>query len=174
MCYILYMVNLAENIYLWRIFRGLSQEQLAKRSGVPRPNLSSLESGKREPSLPTLRLLAAGLGVTAGGLVNGVPPINLKPASLSRDVLENIVKASLGKENVRLTAQQKHISVMLSGVIKNRVNASGKIYKNTLRGSQACAADWLLLKAGLGQYILGNLLLRLDKHLGLNRGQEAD
>ena len=168
------MVNLAQNLYLWRTFKGLSQQELAKGTGTPRPNLSAIESGKWEPSLPTLRLLAAGLRTTAGVLADGIPPINLKSANLSRQALENIAQASLGKGSVRLTAQQKQISIIFSGIIRNRINANSKIYKNILRGSQTYAANWLLLKAGLGQGVLNNLLSRLDKHQQLNYGQKTD
>ena len=72
------MVSFAENLYLWRLQRGLSQEELAKKAGIPRPNLSAIESGKREPSLGTLRVLAWSLGTTSGALINGSPPIHFK------------------------------------------------------------------------------------------------
>lgn len=42
---------------------GLSQEELATRSGIPQESLSRIENGRRDPRLDTLRKLAAGCGV---------------------------------------------------------------------------------------------------------------
>jgi DNA-binding XRE family transcriptional regulator len=41
---------------------GLTQEQLAGRSGIPQETLSRIETGRRHPRIETLRKLAAGLG----------------------------------------------------------------------------------------------------------------
>jgi len=99
------MVTFAENVYLWRIFRGLSQEKLAERSGIPRPNISAIEKGKREVSLATLRALAANLETTPGSLVNGVPPMHFKQGIFSRKSLEAITRAGLTQNIKHLTSQ---------------------------------------------------------------------
>ncbi len=49
--------------------RGLSQDVLAARSGIPQESLSRLENGKRDPRLDTLRKLAAGLGMDLAGVL---------------------------------------------------------------------------------------------------------
>jgi len=49
--------------------RGLTQEQLAKRSGVSHGYLARLEIGMHDPSLSTLARLAKALKVTVGELV---------------------------------------------------------------------------------------------------------
>ena len=163
------MVAFAENIYLWRVYRGLSQDELAVRSGIPRPNISAIESGKREVSLSTLRSLAAGLRTSPGTLVNGIAPARFKGVLLSRESLEAIVKASLGRPIARITPQQKHISVILSGMIKNRVNANNARYRNILTGRHGYVDNWLMLKAGIGRASVNSLLARLDKYLELSR-----
>ena len=54
--------------------RGLSQNQLAQRSGVPRPTISSLESGAQLGiSLENALKLAAALNVTVDMLAHGDP-----------------------------------------------------------------------------------------------------
>lgn len=45
-----------------RIQAGLSQEQLAKRSGISRVTLARIELGEHSPRMDTLRALARGLG----------------------------------------------------------------------------------------------------------------
>jgi transcriptional regulator with XRE-family HTH domain len=57
---------------------GLTQQELANRSGLSMAQIMALEQGKRaNPRLDTLRKLAAGLGCTVGELVGDAPP---KPA----------------------------------------------------------------------------------------------
>lgn len=163
------MVSLGENIYLWRLFKGLTQQQLAKKAGIPRPNLSAIESGKREVSLATLRALAVAFGITPGIIVNGVAPIQFKKSPLSRQSLESIAQASLGRNRDFSVSWQKDISVMLSKVIKNRINACNKNYHSTFKKRQDYIANWLILKAGLETEVLNNLLSRLDKYIELRR-----
>jgi DNA-binding XRE family transcriptional regulator len=45
---------------------GLSQEELAMRSGIPQESLSRFENGRRDPRMETLRKLAAGYGLEIG------------------------------------------------------------------------------------------------------------
>lgn len=161
------MTNFGENLYLWRIFRGLSQEGLAKRSGIPRPNLSAIESGKREPSLGTLRVVAVALGVSPGVLADGIAPAYFKETTFSRNSLENIAKISLGETVPCSDPAQKTISTMFSKIIRNRINAQKKIYKNTLRDRSTHITNWLMLKVAIKTEVLNNLLTRLDKHIGL-------
>jgi transcriptional regulator with XRE-family HTH domain len=46
----------------WREYRAMTQEQLAAASGVSKPYVSQIESGKREGTVATLRKLVAALG----------------------------------------------------------------------------------------------------------------
>ena len=43
---------------------GLTQEQLAEVTGITQADISRLENGEANPSLGTLKRLAAGLGLT--------------------------------------------------------------------------------------------------------------
>ena len=163
------MSGFGENLYLWRIFRGLSQEALAKKAGIPRPNLSAIESGKREPALTTLRMLSLALEVAPGRLVDGIPPVDFGGMGMNRQTLEKIVRLSLGKTEISFSSQEKAISNALSKIIRNRINARNKIYKNTLRDRQTYILNWLMLKAAVDTSVLSNLLSRLDKHMELER-----
>jgi len=57
-----------------RLRRGLSQTQLAERTGLARPYLSQLEAGIKSGSLDTLKLLAEVLGVTTDDLLGSSIP----------------------------------------------------------------------------------------------------
>jgi transcriptional regulator with XRE-family HTH domain len=48
---------------------GLTQEQLAERSGFSQQYISKLEQGRRNPTIVTLYELATGLGATPADLV---------------------------------------------------------------------------------------------------------
>ena len=56
-------VDLGLNIALYRKKAGLTQEQLADVTGIHQTNISKLESGTANPSLRTLKRLAAGMGM---------------------------------------------------------------------------------------------------------------
>ena len=49
---------------------GLSQGQLAVRSGVSRPMISHMESGRRNPTLIVVHALATALGVSLAELMD--------------------------------------------------------------------------------------------------------
>jgi len=51
-----------------RLAKGLSQEELAFRSGVHRTYLGGIERGKRNPSLKNVAAVAKALGVTLSQL----------------------------------------------------------------------------------------------------------
>ena len=51
--------NLAENIRQLRDARGMSQAQVAKAAGIPRPTWTNLESGTANPTLAVLLKVAA-------------------------------------------------------------------------------------------------------------------
>ncbi len=55
--------NLAENIRQLREARGLSQAQMAKVAGIPRPTWTNLESGSANPTLAVLMKVASALHV---------------------------------------------------------------------------------------------------------------
>jgi transcriptional regulator with XRE-family HTH domain len=62
--------RLAMRLKRLRQERGLTQEQLAKRSGVSHGYLARLEIGMHDPSLSTLAKLAKALKVGVGELVS--------------------------------------------------------------------------------------------------------
>jgi ribosome-binding protein aMBF1 (putative translation factor) len=56
-----------------RVAKGISQETLARRAGFDQPYLSSLELGRYEPTLRTLRRLALALDVPISALIDEGP-----------------------------------------------------------------------------------------------------
>jgi transcriptional regulator with XRE-family HTH domain len=64
--------NLAANVRRLRESRGLSQQQMARLAGIPRPTWASLESGGANPTLGVLGRAAAALQVSIEELIG--PP----------------------------------------------------------------------------------------------------
>jgi transcriptional regulator with XRE-family HTH domain len=64
--------NLASNVRRLREARGLSQQQIARLAGLPRPTWASLESGGANPTLVVLTRAAAALQVSIEELIG--PP----------------------------------------------------------------------------------------------------
>lgn len=64
--------NLGSNIRKLREARGLTQQQMAKISGVPRPTWANLESGAANPTLSVLIKVASALQVRVEELIS--PP----------------------------------------------------------------------------------------------------
>src|SRR5688572_5264541 len=64
--------NLARTLVQLRELRGLTQQQLAQLSGVPRPTIATLESGGANPTLSVLVRLGSAFQVTMDELLS--PP----------------------------------------------------------------------------------------------------
>ena len=126
------MVPFGEAVLLWRLQRGLTQEELARRAGVPRPNLSAIERGQREVSLKTLRALAVALGVRPGVLVDGIVPQE-EAGGLSREAMERIADAVVRNAPLAEPKEQA-LADRLKYLVGSRLRAAGPVTKgSTLR-----------------------------------------
>jgi transcriptional regulator with XRE-family HTH domain len=79
-------VDLAANVRRLREARGLSQLQMARLAGMPRPTWASLESGAANPTLHVLKSAAAALQVSIEELIG--PPRTACRHFAARDVPE--------------------------------------------------------------------------------------
>ena len=61
-----------ENMRRHRVKAGLTQGQVAKRSGVHKGEISRLENGLRNPRLDTIVRVARGIGVAPSKLLTRV------------------------------------------------------------------------------------------------------
>ncbi|MBI4115400.1 MAG: helix-turn-helix transcriptional regulator [Candidatus Omnitrophica bacterium] len=156
------MLPLGRTVYLWRITRHLTQEELARLAAIPRPNLSSLEQGKREVNLSTLRNLASALGITAGQLVDGIPPEREKISEgLNRVRLEGIADCVTGKR-VRLSEFDMKIASLLTPLIRSRLAIHGKRIRLPRRNTRNIERSWLLLRSLLSPQEISSLIERVE------------
>lgn len=151
MLYIMGMNWIAERIYLTRIGKGLSQKDLAQKSGIPQPNLSRIEKG-RDFQISTLFQIASALEVTPEELLKTEPPAALNKALFfQRDNIEKFIKRFVDKKNV--PASQKPIVEMLEAICGSRRGARKKdVHLN-----------WSRLKHTFSQDEIKAILSRIDK-----------
>jgi transcriptional regulator with XRE-family HTH domain len=55
---------------------GLTQDELAERSGLTPNYIGTIENGKRDPSLSTMMAIAKGLNLQLGELLGPIPDIS--------------------------------------------------------------------------------------------------
>lgn len=152
---------IGENIYLWRNFKCLTQEELAKKAGLPRPNLSAIESGAITPSLDTIRAISYALGIAPEVLIANRAPVCFEKSIFTRRFLEGIIKAYSGKADRDITPIQKKIADILLNVTRNRMNARKRRYKKLTSTRTAYIYNWLLLRSSVDKHILNGLLERI-------------
>jgi len=139
------MVPFGEAVLLWRLQRGLTQEELARRAGVPRPNLSAIERGQREVSLKTLRALAVALGVRPGVLVDGIVPQE-EAGGLSREAMERIADAVVRNAPLAEPKEQA-LADRLKYLVGSRLRAAGPVTKGGVRLGRVSDRAWLSLSS---------------------------
>ncbi len=66
--------RLGKRIRELRLAAGLTQAELATRTGIHRPNIARVEAGRHTPSLETLTRVAAAIGVAPATLFNNMAP----------------------------------------------------------------------------------------------------
>lgn len=64
-------VTLGKRIRELRLAAGLTQAELARRTGIHRPNIARVEAGRHTPSLETLTRLAQAIGVPTTRVLDG-------------------------------------------------------------------------------------------------------
>ena len=156
------VIPFGQTVRSWRLHRRMTQVQLAQTARLPRPNLSAIEQGKREVSLPTLRALAEGLGVRAGILVDGVPPALAQGGqpSLSRKTLERIADAVAFDRQVTEPTEQATVEALRT-LLSHRTRAMRRQWSRPRRQRRSALAAWMWLKSLYGRSAIQTLADRV-------------
>ena len=137
------MLPFGDTVLSWRLRRGLTQEELARRARVPRPNLSAIERGRREASLKTIRALALALDVRPGLLVDGIAP-GEDQAPLSRAAMERIADAAVRRTRLADPNEQALVE-QITYLVGSRLRASQSGRKGGARLGRRSDRAWLSL-----------------------------
>lgn len=79
-------IDLAANICLLRMERGLSQKQLAEAAGLSQPRITDIERGDANPTLLTITRIANALGVRVERLFAGKSVVDEEPVTPQAEV----------------------------------------------------------------------------------------
>jgi len=160
------MIPFGRCLLLWRLKKGLSQGALAAKAGLPRPNLSDIERGKRDVSLRTLRALALGLGVSPGVLADGIGPDPAPPQPLSREKLERIAEAAAhGKELP--DPVERDLAGKMALLLRSQLGTKGFRSRGSLEAQRA----WLSLTAVYPGEEIESLRKRVLEKGGIGRSR---
>ena len=161
------MLPFHQAVLVWRIRRELTQEALAHRARLSRPNLSAIERGRRDVSLRTLRAIALGLGIRPGVLADGLPPTAIEEPlrPLSREALERVADAVL-RSRVLQNAQEHAVAEALRRVVGDRLRSAGHGMRRMRHGKRAARAAWLWLESSYPPAVIQSLVERItDRQL---------
>ena len=153
------MAPFGETVLAWRLVRGMTQADLARTAGIPRPNLSAIERGDREVTLKTLRALAVALDVRPGRLVDGdLPGREVTP--LTRERLERVSRAVASGRTLS-DPRENALADRLTAVTSSRRRApAGR------RPTRASTRAYLLLKGMEDDATLASLFDRVASKVG--------
>jgi transcriptional regulator with XRE-family HTH domain len=157
------MLTLGQTILIWRSSRGLSQSQLAQKAGLSRPNLSQIESGKRDVTVGTLRRIAFALQVNPGTLVDGEAPGIKKGEKLSRQKMELLAAAVA--DGLELQGQDGQRVADLAVITRSQRSALTGAPSSHRRGIRRENAAWLRLKATCSPEELQSLVRRITERV---------
>ena len=165
------MLPFGQTVMLWRLRRGLTQEALARRARLSRPNLSAIERGRREVSLRTLRALAAGLDVPPGMLADGVPPAAVHGGRppLSRASIERIAGAVAFERPVADPGEQDAVEALRT-LLGHRMRAARHQRGRPRTGRRGALAAWVRLNGLYGRPAIQTLA---DRVLERQRAHDA-
>lgn len=157
------MRKIARTLYLWRLAKGWSQDELARRMNFPRPNLSNIEKGKQDITVSTLELFAGVFGTTPGTLADGKLPAEAAGThEMDRETLEKIAQSVAGR-SVDLAIGQREIAVLLGRLLQNRSDASKGKFRKRRYPSRLENEAWLRLQALLSPAEIKSLLQRVSE-----------
>ncbi len=108
---------LAKNLVVARVIAGVTQQQLAKTSGISRATIAQLETGYSDPRLSTIAQLAEALDV---------PPLLLLIGQREARALATFVQQAAMQSDAVVNEQDlaKMRRLVGSGMLKDRVRAA--------------------------------------------------
>ena len=145
------MINVSQAIYLTRLQRGYSQKELARRSGVPQPNLSNIEKGK-DFQVSTLYQIADALGVSPEVLLKGIQALPVdKEEFFQRKNIERVVECLIRGELPQ--GSKGSVIRLFNGVLSGGRRQSKK----------EAHLSWAVLKKTFSREEINSVLSRIEK-----------
>lgn len=143
----------------WRVARGLTQAQLAVRSGVPQAAVSAIESFRRDLTVRTLQRLAAAMELSPGTLLDRDPP---------RPGLTRLQVDAISRAIVTGTRRLPPAHVRLADACAAEVLPTLEACRapGAARARRRGPRSLLAAERRFGRETVDLILGRIDKHLG--------
>lgn len=154
------MYTVGECIQNWRRERGLTQAELAFRSGVSRPNISAIEQGARDLTVQTLRKIADTLKIRPGVLADGELPQAERVKSVDRMAMDRIARHA-----VYLNVCDQPEEQALASDLRSIMNVKINLKDVSVNPRSATRSAMNRLSRYLGKPVVRNLIRRVEKVL---------
>lgn len=118
------LATFAENLHRLRLARGLSQVNLAKRSGLTQAGISQLEGKERMPSLRSIARLSEALAVTWRQLLQPVQEHTLSRERADR-IARAIVHGTVGDSEGLLAPRERAWVDQVGALVIQKLRAHG-------------------------------------------------
>lgn len=146
----------------WRSHLQLSQNELAERAGIPRPNLSAIERGRRDPTISTLEKIARALNLSVGQMLDQHPDSIENPG---RHTVDEIAQAVASGDR-SLTPSENQLADDIASQVINLLESHGAPGAACVK--KLSRDDFhrpLKTRARYGAALVDRILKRLPKHL---------
>ncbi len=145
------MVPIGSQIYLRRLEQNLTQVDLAKKVGIPQPNLSNIEKGKQDITVSTLRKIAVAFNIHPAEFFKDTGEV--PQSHLSRHKIEHIAKKVA--EEPKPSQHQKDPLVTLYQKV---LPYQGRVRVKELQKS------WLVLRSKCNSQEINSVRERVAEH----------
>lgn len=128
------MDSFTDNLKTFRQLKGMTQQQVADEIGISQGNYSGLESGKFQPSLNTLKLLADLFGQSIDELVGFIQFVTneRKLGTAEQDLLESYNNMSYTHQGVLLAIAR----------VMEEEDKSPNHYRNSIEDEDVSKPQW--------------------------------
>ena len=150
------------HLQAWRLYRGLTQKELAERAGLTQAQVSYLENRAHVPTLKTLNRLAQALGAGVGELMGPAPAPH---PPLSRHEID-AVALSIVSGGRSLRPELNRLADAIASVISRKLNAFRAPGRVVNRGKRwGGKFQWFRVRKIVPEPVFNQILARVDKSL---------
>lgn len=156
------MLTVGQKLYLERIRRGISQAELARKTGIAQANLSNIENGKQDIMVSTLLQICLALGVQPSSVLEN-PVGNRASLRFTRARLEKIAASVVHTVPPSSREDREIVSLLRENMLAGR---------NRRMSSKEATVRWADLRQRLTDEEIAILRQRVEDALQRGSGEK--
>jgi len=146
------MLTIGPRLHLERIRRGVSQTELARKTGIAQANLSNIENGKQDITVSTLLQICLALDIKPSSVLD--PPIRHKSnRRFTRARLEKIAASVVGPHLPSSKEDEDLVRLLRKNMLP---------WRNRRTSSKGTAINWADLRQRLTDDEIATLRQRVE------------